>query len=164
MTRVAFPCTSPTSRSICASAILKDCFMARFGLRSRWKLYCFTTQRRLPRATAFLPRAGVFLALADLAIGFVALAATRRVAPEPGLPFADRAATFARDPFTPLPVAATLDAVRLGNSLCTALAGAATRTTEPPAAFAARARRPLSRSFIAEPKSAGDFTVLTPAA
>src|SRR5258708_31307116 len=34
ITRVAFPCTSRTSRSSCASAILNDC--------------CFTTQRRLP--------------------------------------------------------------------------------------------------------------------
>src|SRR5579872_7411819 len=135
MTRVAFPCTSPTSRSICASAILKDCFMARFGLGSRWKVYCFTTQRRLPRALAFLPRPGVFLALADLATGFGALA-TRVMAPD-DLPFADRAAALARAPFDPLPVPATLGAAGLGDSLFAALAaGTATRTAEPPAAFA----------------------------
>src|SRR5579872_6733328 len=47
MMRPAFPCTSPTSRSICASAIRSTSFMAREGGTASAAVYCFTTQRRL---------------------------------------------------------------------------------------------------------------------
>src|SRR5437588_11733218 len=64
MIRAALPCTSPTRRLSCASAIRNESLMyhrcAAKGLKpSLLAGYCFTTERRLPCAGPCRARAGL---------------------------------------------------------------------------------------------------------